>query len=526
MASHDDTGKEAQGAQTLSQEDLDSLHPFVRELPPVIQAQCLKAQRQKEAGRSLYPNTFRPLHKSSGIRGDLGGKSREELEAMEDSQKSRTVAGRVMAKRLHGKTAFLSLQDSEGRIQLYARKDELPEDSWTLVKDLDLGDIVGVEGPVFKTRTEELTIHVRSMELVTKALWPLPEKFHDMDVELKYRRRYVDLFMNEESRRVFRIRSKTTGFLRRYMSSKGFMEVETPMLHPIPGGANALPFTTRYNALKQDFYLRIAPELYLKRLLVGGFDRVFELNRSFRNEGLSVKHNPEFTMMEFYQSYATYEDLMALTEDMLFSLVVEVNGSPILKYQGMDLDFTPPFRRVGFLDSLASIGGAPEGVSGSLEAALAHLKEIDPSFEPKGGMTLTEACEAIFDRTVEKNVTSPVFLVSYPTEMSPLARRSDSDPAFTDRFELIIAGREIANAFSELNDALDQYDRFDRQAKAREAGDLEGMHLDKDYVRALMYGMPPAAGEGVGVDRLVMLLSDSPSIRDVILFPQMRPEAF
>ncbi|MDR2339615.1 MAG: lysine--tRNA ligase [Deltaproteobacteria bacterium] len=507
----------------LTEEERASLHPFVRELPPLIQAQCAKAGKLKAQGLGLYPNGFRPGHRTGPIRSSLGDKSREELDSEPQSFK---IAGRIMARRLHGKTAFLNIQDADGRLQLYARKDELPEADWALVNELDIGDICGAEGRAFRTKTGELTLHLSHLELVTKSLWPLPEKFHDMDVELRYRRRYADLIMREDSRRVFLLRSKVVSFLRSFMEGKGFLEVETPMLHPIPGGAKALPFKTHHNALGQDFFLRIAPELYLKRLLVGGFDRVFELNRNFRNEGLSVKHNPEFTMMEFYQSYATYEDLMALTEEMLSKLAISILGSTSFDYQGQKIDFGPPFRRVRYLDSLVTIGGAPGEVLHDRDKALSYLKSADPGFQPREGLSLSALHEEIFDRVVEKNIADPVFLTDYPTELSPLARRNDQDPSLTDRFELIIAGREIANAFSELNDALDQYDRFQGQAEAREAGDPEGMHLDKDYVRALMYGMPPAAGEGVGVDRLVMLLSDSPNIRDVILFPQMRPEGF
>ncbi|MDR2200319.1 MAG: lysine--tRNA ligase [Deltaproteobacteria bacterium] len=521
-----EAGSNAPGS-VLSPEDLSRLHPFARELPPLIAAQCLKADRLKNAGVRLYPNSFRPSSSSASIVSEFGLKSREELEELSSREDlTRTVAGRIMAKRVHGKTVFLNLLDSQGKIQLYARRDEFPEDAWNLVKELDLGDIVGVAGKVFKTKTGELTLHLNRLELVTKSLWPLPEKYHEMDVELKYRRRYVDLFMNGESRKVFVLRSRIVDYLRRFMSSRGFLEVETPMLHPIPGGAKALPFATRHNALKQDFFLRIAPELYLKRLLVGGFDRVFELNRNFRNEGLSVKHNPEFTMMEFYQSYADYQDLMRLTEEMLSGLAFEIFGSWKFVYQGQEIDFTPPFKRVGYADSLCEIGGAPPEVRTDPRAALLHLQKIDPAYEPKGEPSLVALQEALFDRLVERNITDPVFLTSYPTEMSPLARRNDANPNITDRFELVVAGREIANAFSELNDALDQYDRFLAQVEEGERGDPESMRLDKDYVRALMYGMPPAAGEGVGVDRLVMLLTDSANIRDVIFFPQMRPEAF
>jgi lysyl-tRNA synthetase class 2 len=512
-----------ESAGKAPEESLSGLHPYVGTLPPLMREQYLRAQAMRERGVSLYPNTFRPGSTAGQVRAEFGEKTREELDEI---KAERCLAGRVTARRLHGKTAFLGLLDSDGKIQLYARRDELSEADWALVGDLDLGDIIGAEGQVFKTRTGELTLHLKRAELVTKSLWPLPEKYHEMDPELKYRRRYVDLFMSEESRRVFLIRSRTVAWLRNFMASRGFVEAETPMLHPIPGGAKALPFSTWHNALKQNFYLRVAPELNLKRLLVGGLGRVFEINRSFRNEGLSVRHNPEFTMLEFYQSYATYEDLMALTEEMLGGLAQEVLGGPGVSYQGLELDFTPPFRRVSWRDALAEFGGAPEAAKADPAAAREFLKAADPEAGLPPDAPLWAVQEAIFDRTVEKNIVAPTFITGYPTELSPLARRSESDPSVTDRFELIVAGRELANAFSELNDPLDQYDRFEEQARSREAGDEEGMRLDRDYVRALMYGMPPAAGEGLGVDRLVMLLTDSASIRDVILFPQMRPEPF
>jgi lysyl-tRNA synthetase class 2 len=475
----------------------------------------------KGEGLSLYPNSFRPDHDAGGIRQEFGESPREELEALGAFRK---VAGRVMARRSHGKSAFLTLQDHSGRIQLYLRRDILPPGAWELSKRLDIGDIVGASGKVFKTRTGELTLEAGSLELVTKALWPLPEKFHEMDVEMRYRRRYVDLAMNPASMRVFETRSRVISFLRRFMSDRGFLEVETPMMHPIPGGANAQPFVTRHNALKMDLFLRVAPELYLKRLLVGGMGRVFEINRSFRNEGISVKHNPEFTMMEFYQSYADYSDLMALTEEMLSGLALEILGTTELVYQGERASFAPPFRRMSWSEALTGIGGAPEEALRSREAAAAHVASLDPAAAPGEGATLRELHELIFDLGVERRLVNPTFLTEYPTELSPLARRNGADPSITDRFELFVCGREIANAFSELNDPLDQYGRFAEQVARREAGDKEGMYLDRDYVRALMYGMPPAAGEGVGVDRLVMLLTDSASIRDVILFPQMRTE--
>jgi lysyl-tRNA synthetase class 2 len=497
------------------------LPAFVRELPPVIQAQTARALQMREEGVRLYPNTFRPEHGTRAVREEFGETSREELEGLKPARK---LAGRLMARRSHGKTVFFTLQDPEGRIQLYLRRDELAPEVWELAQKLDLGDIAGVTGIVFKTRTGELSLHVTGLELVTKALWPLPEKFHEMDVEMRYRRRYVDLIMNPASRRAFEIRAGTVDYLRRFMSSRGFIEVETPMMHPIPGGANAQPFVTRHNALKADLYLRVAPELYLKRLLVGGFGRVFEINRNFRNEGISVKHNPEFTMMEFYQSYADYEELMSLTEEMLSGLALDVLGATDFEYQGEKTSFAAPFRRVTWRAALTGIGGAPEEALVSPEAAAAYVRSLDPAADPGVGASLASLHELIFDLAVEKKLVFPTFVTDYPADMSPLARRSDAAPDLTDRFELFICGREIANAFSELNDPLDQYARFAEQAAKREAGDQEGMYLDRDYVRALMYGMPPAAGEGVGVDRLVMLLTDSASIRDVILFPQLRPE--
>ncbi|MDR1035998.1 MAG: lysine--tRNA ligase [Deltaproteobacteria bacterium] len=495
---------------------------FLDGLPPLIRDLSVKSIRRREEGARLYPNTFRPEHSTAEVRAEFGDCTNDVLA---ERKPERKLAGRIMACRAHGKSVFFTVQDPEGKIQLYARRDQLPREIWDLVTGLDIGDIVGVAGTVFRTRTGELTLNVTGMELVTKSLWPLPEKFHEMDVEMRYRRRYVDLIMNEQVRRVFAVRSKTMDYLRKFMGSKGFLEVETPMMHPIPGGANALPFVTRHNALKMDLYLRVAPELYLKRLLVGGMGRVFEINRNFRNEGISVKHNPEFTMMEFYQSYADYRMLMELTEEMFSGLAMEVAGTTSITYQGERTSFRAPFRRISWKDALVQIGGAPPEAAWSSDAAAAYLKVLDPADETRPGAGLCELQELIFDLAVEKKLVNPTFVTNYPTEMSPLARRNEADPSLTDRFELFICGREIANAFSELNDPVDQYARFAEQAAKREAGDQEGMYLDRDYVRALMYGMPPAAGEGVGVDRLVMLLTDSASIRDVILFPQMRPES-
>jgi lysyl-tRNA synthetase class 2 len=506
----------------LSPSEKAALPPWTLSLPPLIQAQILKAAKLREGGIALYPNGFRPGASAASIRAEFGEMTREELEGQSHS---RSMSGRLMARRDHGKTSFFTARDSTGNVQLYLRRDEVPPEVWELSKQLDIGDLVGVAGDVFKTKTGELTLRLTHLELVTKALWPLPEKFHELDVEMKYRRRYVDLFMSEESRRVFRIRSQTVDYLRRFMAERDFLEVETPMMHPIPGGANALPFKTFHNALKQEFFLRVAPELYLKRLLVGGLERVFELNRNFRNEGLSVKHNPEFTTLEFYQSFATYEDLMDLTEELLDGLATTILGTTDLVYQGAPISLKAPFKRYSYRESLVALGGAPPEALTSASVALAFIQSLKPDFAPKGEMSLVALQGEIFDLAVEKKIADPTFITAYPTEISPLARKNDADPTVTDRFELFILGREFANAFSELNDPLDQYERFLAQVAEREKGDEEGMYLDRDYVRALMYGMPPAAGEGVGVDRLVMLLTDSPSIRDVLFFPQMRPES-
>jgi lysyl-tRNA synthetase class 2 len=490
------------------------------ESSPVIEARLQKARALADTGLSLYPNTFRPDHHVAPIRAELGDLTAAELEA---EPRVRRLAGRLMARRDHGKSVFFDLADPTGTIQLLARKDALPEPAWDLVQRLDIGDLAGVEGRILKTRTGELTVSLAAVELVTKSLWPLPEKFHEMSVESRYRRRHVDLIMNRDSRRVFEIRSRTVAAVREFMTARGFLEVETPMMHPIPGGASAKPFETFHNALNQTLYLRIAPELYLKRLLVGGFDRVFEINRSFRNEGISVQHNPEFTMMEFYQSYAGYGDLMDLTEAMLSEAALKVLGRTGLSYQGAEFDLGGPYARIPFHRSLAEIGGVPEKVLADRALALDYLSSLGG--ERQATDPLGKILAKLFDLTVEPKLVNPTFITLYPTDISPLARKNDLDPTLTDRFEFFVCGRELANGFSELNDPLDQRGRFLRQVEERRAGDEEGMRLDEDYVRALMYGMPPAAGEGVGIDRLVMLLADAASIRDVILFPHLRPEA-
>lgn len=490
---------------------------FDDEDSPVIRARFDKARELAESGIRLYPNTFRPKHKIASLQSQYGEVDHDAFETMEDVF---VVSGRIMARRDYGKSVFFDISDPTGRMQAYIRKQSVDEETFALFKRLDIGDLVGISGRLFKTKSGELTILASSLELVTKGLWPLPEKFHEINTEMRYRQRYVDLIMNEESRRVFHLRSKIVAAIREFMVSKGFVEVETPMMHVIPGGATARPFETFHNALDRKLYLRIAPELYLKRLLVGGFDRVFEINRSFRNEGLSPQHNPEFTMMEFYQSFANFSDLMDFTEEMFVFTAEKTIGTTNFTYQGQPVNFARPWKRIRFDESIVEIGGAPREVITDREAALAYLKSIGGEKSDKDVLGKIQA--KIFDLKVEPHLIDPTFITHYPADISPLARRNDDEPNITDRFELFITGRELANAFSELNDALDQRGRFQAQVAERDAGDEESMYMDDDYVRALMYGMPPAAGEGVGIDRLVMLLADVPSIKDVILFPHMR----
>lgn len=433
------------------------------------------------------------------------------------------VAGRIMLRRIMGKASFVHIQDVSGRIQVYLRQNDLPE-KYEQFKHWDLGDIVGVQGFLFKTNTGELSIHATGIELLTKSLRPLPDKFHGLaDQEVRYRKRYVDLIANEESRRTFLIRSKVIKALRQFMDNAQFLEVETPMMHPIPGGALARPFVTHHNSLDMQMFLRIAPELYLKRLIVGGFERVYEINRNFRNEGLSTRHNPEFTMIEFYQAYADYRDLMHFTEELLHHLCDVVLGVRQISYQNTVIDFAQPFARLTVKEAIIKFH--PEWTAEELDSIASCCKILDNlglAYSKKDGLGKLQMI--IFEETVEHLLIQPTFIIGYPTEVSPLARRSDENPEVTDRFEFFIAGREIANGFSELNDAEDQAERFRKQVEDKEAGDLEAMHFDYDYIEALEYGMPPTAGEGIGVDRLVMLFTDSPSIRDVILFPHMRPQ--
>jgi len=480
-----------------------------------------KLTRLREQGIA-FPNDFRRNVVAGELHAEYGERPAEELESLAVRVR---VAGRIMSRRVMGKASFVHLQDMSGRVQLYVQRDALPDGIYEQFKrDWDLGDIVGAEGRLFRTKTGELSVQCDDIRLLTKALRPLPEKFHGLtDQESRYRQRYLDLIMNEASRRTFQTRTRVVQFLRSYLDGRGFLEVETPMMQVIPGGATARPFITHHNALDMQLFLRIAPELYLKRLVVGGFEKVYEINRNFRNEGLSTRHNPEFTMLEFYEAYADYRDLMDLTEDMLRRLTIEILGATTVPYQGESYDFGKPFARLTVKESILRCNPA---LSPADLDDLAAARDVAArlGIPLRDGWGLGKIQIEIFEKTVEGRLTDPTFITAYPTEVSPLARRSDADPFVTDRFEFFVGGREIANGFSELNDAEDQAERFQRQVQEKEAGDAEAMHFDADYVRALEHGMPPTAGEGIGIDRLVMILTDSPSIRDVLLFPHMRPE--
>ncbi|MDC0904080.1 lysine--tRNA ligase [Candidatus Thioglobus sp.] len=468
-----------------------------------------------------FVNDFKPEHLAQNLADEYNQFSKEDLE--EKSIKV-SIAGRMMLKRVMGKASFASIQDSSGSIQIFVTRDELPEGFYNeQFKKWDIGDILATTGTLFKTNVGELSVRADSVKLLTKSLRPLPEKFHGLsDQETRYRQRYVDLITNEQARDTFKRRSAIVTYIRNFFNEADFMEVETPMLQTIPGGATAKPFETHHNALDMPMFLRIAPELYLKRLVVGGMDRVFEINRNFRNEGLSTRHNPEFTMIEFYQAYATYHDLMDLTEKLFRGIAVDVCGSDTIHYQGDDFDFSKSFNRISVFDSILAHNPTfkPEDLNEDNAKATAEKLGI----QVKDGWGLGKIQIEIFEKTVEERLMQPTFITQYPTEVSPLARRNDDNPFITDRFELFIGGREIANGFSELNDAQDQAERFKAQVAEKDAGDDEAMHYDSDYIRALEYGMPPTAGEGIGIDRLVMLFTDSPSIRDVLLFPHMRPE--
>ena len=481
-----------------------------------------KLQLLREKGNA-YPNTFRRDALAADLHQDFDALTKEQL--AEQAPVRVKVAGRMMMRRIMGKASFATLQDMTGRIQIYVQRDELPEGFYNQqFKKWDLGDIVGVEGYLFKTNTGELSIHVEQIELITKAIRPLPDKFHGLqDQEVRYRQRYLDLIANQESRDTFILRSKIVHHVREFLIRKGFLEVETPMMQVIPGGATAKPFVTHHNALDMALYLRIAPELYLKRLLVGGFEKVFEINRNFRNEGLSTRHNPEFTMVEFYEAYTDYKTLMDYTEELLKELAELAVGGTKVPYQGQEFDFGKPFARLTMKDAILKYNPEIQAQDlESLDSARAVADRLGVRWEESYGLgkVLTE----IFEATVEERLMDPTFITEYPAEVSPLARRNDENPFVTDRFELFIGGRELANGFSELNDAEDQAERFKAQVAAKDAGDEEAMHYDEDYIVALEHGMPPAAGEGIGIDRLVMLFTDSPSIRDVLLFPHMRKQ--
>ena len=482
-----------------------------------IRARHEKLSALRSAGIDPFGGRFPVTHWALPLADRLRNAGEEELKGFEPVR----LAGRVVAFRHHGKSCFAHLMDHTGRIQLYARADRLGED-YAGFTDVDLGDFVGVTGEMFRTRTGELTVAVKAFTFLSKSLRPLPEKWHGLkDVETRYRQRYVDLIVNADVRAIFLLRARLVAAIRRFLDTRGFLEVETPMMQPIPGGAIARPFKTHHNALGMDLYLRIAPELYLKRLVVGGFERVYEINRNFRNEGISTQHNPEFTMLEFYQAYADYTDLMELTEALFAELAQSVLGTLALRWGEHAIDLTPPWRRLGFFEGLAEALGMP--VTPETDAAaLARAAEARGVRAADGAPW--KLWKEVFERLVEPTLVQPTFVVDFPIELSPLAKRKRDNPALVDRFELFVGRREMANAYSELNDPIDQLGRFREQAQLLARGDEEAHWLDEDYVRALEYGMPPAAGEGIGIDRLVMLFADQPSIREVILFPQLRPQ--
>ncbi|MEY2620588.1 MAG: Lysine--tRNA ligase [Pseudomonadota bacterium] len=480
-------------------------------------------ERHRAGGPVPFPNDFKPAHHAHDLHELHGGKTAEVLQT--EGHIAR-VAGRMMLKRVMGKASFATLSDASGRIQIYIARDDVGQETYDDFKHWDLGDIVAAEGKLFKTRTGELSIHATSVRLLTKSLRPMPDKFHGVaDQEIKYRQRYIDLMTDEQTRHRFVARSKAVSGIREFMVQHGFLEVETPMLHPIPGGANARPFTTHHNALDQEMFLRIAPELYLKRLIVGGFERVFEINRNFRNEGISVRHNPEFTMMEFYAAYWNYVDLMGFTEELIRDAARKAVGTELLTYAGQTVDLSKPFERLTIREAIIQHTEAGAHVDDPRWLTQA-LKKLGLSEEKNKLSTRSLAALQVlyFEETVEEKLWQPTFIMEHPTEISPLARANDQRPEVTERFELYITGREFGNGFSELNDAEDQAARFHAQVQAKDGGDDEAMFYDHDFVRALEYGMPPTGGCGIGIDRLMMLLTDSPSIRDVILFPALKRE--
>lgn len=493
----------------------------MEDINDLISQRIKKLEELRSIGINPYGNSFRVNDSSGAITDKFGSLSAEELAA---KQHHCTLAGRIIALRSFGKAAFAHIQDNDGRIQIYIKKDIVSEDAYSVFKKVDIGDFIGIDGILFRTKTGELTIEVEKFSILSKSIRPLPEKWHGLtDIEARYRQRYVDLIVNSDVKNVFKTRSRIIKEIRDYLDSHGFLEVETPMMQPIPGGATARPFKTHHNALGIDLYLRIAPELYLKRLIIGGFERVYEINRNFRNEGLSIKHNPEFTMLEFYMTYSDYNDLMILTEEMITTLSNKITGGMKISAWGHEIDLTPPWDRLTLRDSVIKYTNIDKKVLEDRNLAIewARREEIPV----KGDESLARIILEIFEKKVEEHLIKPTFIIDYPTEISPLARRKNDDPDITERFELYIAGIEVANAFSELTDPEDQRQRFLAQEKERAVGDEEAHKMDEDFIRALEYGMPPTAGEGIGIDRVVMLFTGQRSIRDVILFPHMRPEA-
>ncbi len=493
----------------------------MEELNDILLQRRAKVDEFREQGIDPYANDFVVSHTAAQVKEEH---AEHDTAALESCEQDYAVAGRIMARRDFGKAAFIQIQDRTGRLQIFVRRDEIGDETFQHFRKLDIGDIVGVTGRMFRTKTNELSLRAASLRLLTKSLQVLPEKWHGLtDVETRYRQRYLDMIVNPQVRDTFQKRSRIISLIRDYMVQNDFLEVETPMMQPVAGGATAKPFVTHHNTLKMDLFLRIAPELYLKRLVVGGFERVFEINRSFRNEGISIQHNPEFTMIEFYQAYATYETLMDFTEKLICHVAQEVVGSLVIPYGGKEVDLTAPWDRLTLKESIVKYGDVEPALLEDKAQALGYARSLGLEFDDKigYGKLLTE----IFDEVVEPKLWNPTFITEYPTEVSPLSRKNDDNPEVVDRFELFIVGRELANAFSELNDPIDQKERFLGQLAEKEAGDEEAHAMDEDYLRALEYGLPPTAGEGIGIDRLVMLLTDSASIRDVILFPQLRPES-